>query len=411
MNAYALLAGLLALAWAGGALVRRGQQYASGLSSGSEFLLIGILVGPLGLGAITRPALEALAPLTLVAASWLALVAGNQLGYADRRRVPTPHLVLGLALGIAVFAGTALLAWWLAPRLLPLSGQERLLLALGLGCAGCETARTAMFWGVHRLPGSGPLHDVLANLAGSDNMVPLAGLAVLFALDTQAGTPLVHQLPVVAVAVTLGLGIVAGALVGVLTRMETRQTERWGILLGSALMAIGLSALMGLAAPATLAAMGMTLNLLARDSATLRNMLGSTTRAVLLPVVALAGARLDLRDGQAVWILAALVPVVRLAIKLPVIALLRARLAPPLMLTRWAGMALMGCGSITVCVGVVMSVQFPGPVGRLVLAGCVAAIIIGELLGPPALRHELNSAGEWPGDGLGAATGQAGRSP
>ena len=32
--------------------------------------------------------------------------------------------------------------------------------------------------------------------------------------------------------------------------------------------------------------------------------------AMLLPVVALAGAQLDLRDGHAVWILAALVPVV-----------------------------------------------------------------------------------------------------
>jgi len=406
LNPYAILAGLLALAWAGGALIRPGRQRMAGLSSGTEFLLMGILLGPLGLAAVSRPTLEALAPVTLVAASWLALLAGSQLGFANRRRVPAAHLLLGIALSLAVFAATALLAWWLVPLLLPLSGNERLLLAIGLGCAGCETARTKAILGAQRLAAGGPLADALANLAGSDDMVPLAGLALLFALSTPAENAAAHAPPLVALGVTLGLGVAAGALAGVLTRVEQRLTERWGILLGTGLMAIGLSAVLGLAAPAALAVMGVTLNLLARDGAALRGMLASTARPVLLPVVALAGAQLDLRDGLALWAVAALVPAMRLAIKLPAIALLRHHLTPPTLPGPWAGLALMACGPITVCVGAVVAVQFPGPIGRLVLAGCLAAIVIGELLGPPALRRELQRADEWPDDAA-AAPGSA----
>ena len=45
MNPYAILVGLLVLAWAGDALVRPTGRRALGLSSGAEFLLAGILIG------------------------------------------------------------------------------------------------------------------------------------------------------------------------------------------------------------------------------------------------------------------------------------------------------------------------------------------------------------------------------
>jgi len=395
VSAYAILVGLLMLAWAGDTLARPEGRRAFGLSSGTEFLLLGVLVGPLGLGSVSRPTLEALAPLTLVAASWLALLTGNHLGFADERRVPAARLVVGFALGAATFVACAVLGWWLAPNFLPLDGDERLYVALGLGCAGSETARAAMVWGAEQLRARGPLHDAFADLAEADDLVPLIGLAVLFAVGPQPDGAALRDAPLAALAVTLGLGAVMGALAAALTRIEARTTERWGILLGTALLAIGLATRLGLAAPAALVVMGVTLNVLARDGSQLRAMLASTTRPVLLPVVALAGAHLDLRDGRALWLAAALVLAVRLAMKLPVAAALRRYLAPPTVPTRWVGLALMASGPITVCVGLTVAVRFPGPVGRLVLGACVASVVVGELLGPPVLRRELKRAGEW----------------
>lgn len=395
MNPYAILVGLLVLAWAGDALARPKSRRALGLSSGAEFLFAGILIGPLGVAAVTRPTLDALAPLTLAAASWLALLVGSQLGYAGARRVPAARLLLGLGLGAAVFALCGALGWWLVPLALPLDGDERLFVALGLGCVGSETARAALVWGAERPGVRGPLHDALADLAEADDVVPLLGLALLFALAPQPEDAALRGAPLAALGITLALGLVMGALAAMLTRIEARTTERWGILLGAALLATGLAAQLGLAAPAALCVMGAALNLLAPDGARLRAMLATTTRPVLLPVVALAGAHLDVRDGLALWLVMALVPLARLAVKVPALAVLRERLAPPLRPAWWIGLALMGCGPVTACVGLVVAARLPGPVGRLVLGAAVASIAVGELLGAGALRRQLERAGEW----------------
>lgn len=399
MSPYAILVGLLLLAWAGDALARPGACRAFGLSSGTEFLLAGLLFGPLGMGLVTRQTLDTLAPLTLVAASWLALLAGSRLGLAEERRVPRRRHAQGLAIGLAVFAASAALGWVLGPRLVALAEGERLCLALGLGCAASETARAAVLWGAQQPGARSALHDALADLAEADDMVPLLGLALLFALAPQPAGAALRGAPLVALGATLALGFALGAVAAALTRIEARRTERWGILLGTALLATGLSMHLGLAAPAALGALGIGLNLLARDGAALRAMLAPTARPVLLPVLALAGATLDLRDGWAPWLAAALVLAVRVAVKLPLAAALRRTLAPPVLPSRWVGLALLSCGPITVCVGLTVAARLPGPVGRLVLAACLAAIVAGELLGPAALRRELARAGEAAADG------------
>ncbi|MEW5740565.1 MAG: potassium transporter Kef [Myxococcota bacterium] len=396
MNAYAILVGLLVLAYAGDALRPAGRR-AFGLSSGTEFLLVGVLLGPLGLGAVTRATLDALSPVTLVAASWLALLAGSHLGFADQRRVPTKRLALGFFVGVAAFAACALAGWAVAPSLLALGEGERLYLALGLGCAGSETARAAMVWGAAQNGGRGPLHDAFADLAEADDVVPLLGLAVLFAVGPQPEGAVLRGQPLLALGLTVGLGVVMGGLAAALTRVESRSTERWGILLGAGLLAIGLSMRLGLAAPAVLFLMGVTLNRVAKDGEALREMLMSTARPVLLPVVALAGAHLDLRDGRALWLAVGLVPLARLAVKLPAGALLRRHLGTPTPASPWMGLGLMASGGITICIGLTAAARFSGPVGRLILGACLATVVVGELLGPPSLRRELRLAGEAPG--------------
>jgi Kef-type K+ transport system membrane component KefB len=396
VNAYAILVGLLVLAYAGDALRPAGRR-ALGLSSGTEFLLAGVLLGPLGLGAVTRATLDALAPLTLVAASWLALLAGSHLGFAEERRVPPRRLFLGIAVGVLTFAACAALGWAAAPSLFPLEDSERLYVALGLGCAGSETARAAMVWGAEQTGGRGPLHDAFADLAEADDIIPMLGLAVLFAVGPQPQGAVLRGQPLLALALTAALGVLLGGVAAALTRVEGRTTERWGILLGTALLAIGLSTRMGLAAPAALFLFGVTLNWLAKDSAALRDMLGATSRSVLLPVVALAGAHLDLRDGRALWLAAALVLLARLVVKLSAGALMRSHLGTPTAASRWMGLGLMASGGVTICVGLTAAARFSGPVGRVILAACLASVAVGELLGPPALRRELKLAGEAPG--------------
>jgi hypothetical protein len=393
MSDAGLLVGLLVLAWAGDTLARPAHRPAFSGSAGTAFLLGGVLLGPLGMGAVSRDTLALLSPLTLVGASWLGLLAGARLGYSERRRATLGHLALGVGLAGLTFAACAALGWALAARLFPGHDDAARFLALGLGAAGSETARLAVARGAHPAAPRGPLLDALADLAEGDDVVPLLGLAVLFALGPQpAGTVLAHE-PALALVLTAGLGLCLGAIAAALTRVEARDTERWGILLGAALMGVGLSSRLGLAAPAALFVMGLALNQLADDAVGLRGLLERTGRPVLLPVVALAGASLDLRDGAVVWLVAAAVPLARALVKVPVAGALRDRLADGGAASRWVGLALLPSGGVTVCVGLTVAERFDGPIGRLVLAGALASVAVGEALGAPALRRELRRAG------------------
>jgi hypothetical protein len=303
-------------------------------------------------------------------------------------------LSAGLGLGALTFAACAGVGWWLGPQWLGVAGEARLRLALGLGAAGSETARAAVVWGLQRDEPKSPLLDAFADLAEADDVVPLAALAALFALGPQPKGSALADAPALALLLTAGLGVCLGAIAAALTRVERRSTERWGILLGTALLGVGLAGRLGLAAPSALFVMGLTLNQLSDDGRVLRSMLDTTTRPVLLPVVALAGANLDLRDGRGLWLLAGLVPLIRLAVRLPVGALLRGSLARGARASPWMGLGLMSGGAITICVGLAAAAGFPGPVGRLILAASVASVVAGELVGPPALRRELKLAGE-----------------
>lgn len=398
MSPYLLLAALLLLAWAATVIRRPGGAQGLGLGAGAEFLLIGIFIGPAGANLITRTTLDDMAPLTLAAASWLALLAGSHLvhmrGGSLRRRVS------GLMMSLATFAIGTVLAWVVGPWLLPLAPNERLPLALGIGCASSETARSALAWSASKLGAHGKLQQALMDLAEFDDVVPLLGLAALFALAPRSASVTVLDAPLWLFAATLTMGVVMGALASALTRLKTHSAAQTIIVIGTALVVTGATARAGLAAPAALMTMGMTVSVLSRNGRRLHAVLAATARPVLLPVIALAGASLELHDGWALWVVAALAPLARLIVKLPLLARFRHRLAPTHAPTPAVGLALLACGPVSVCVGLTVAAEFPGPVGRTVLAACLLSIVLGDVVGRIALRRELARAS----DVRGAAT-------
>jgi hypothetical protein len=58
------------------------------------------------------------------------------------------------------------------------------------------------------------------------------------------------------------------------------------------------------------------------------------------------------------------------------------------------GMSLMSSGALAMTVGLAFALRFPGPVGDTVLATAAASTLLGEFVGPAALRVALKQAGE-----------------
>lgn len=392
MSLVLLLLGLLVLSYIGGFLVGGRAIRGFGLPSGSEYVTLGFLVGPHVLGLVDRELLDAFAPIAHVALGWLALAMGLDYGFRRSRRVQPRRLLVGLAVAMATTASIAALVYLVADGLF--SGKERLLIALGMGAACAETTRHALRWVVQRYRARGPLSDILRDLADGDDLMAVLVVGAAFALHTDAS--LAAPLPAWSwMAVTIGMGVLLGVVAAVLLGKEFRLAESWGVLLGTAVFAIGMGARLQLSTLLVAFAMGVTIARLSRHRAQVRAMVRLTERPVLLPALLLAGASIDLLPFAEVWTTFVLVALgARLVLKLATGLLVRVawrevHRAGPLL-----GLGMLSAGTLSISVGLAFALRFPGPLGGTVLLTAVVTTILGEFIGPASLRRALRAAGE-----------------
>jgi Kef-type K+ transport system membrane component KefB len=388
----AVLLGLLVVAFVSSMLVGGRTIRGFGLPSGAEYLVLGVAVGPHGLGLVPRSTADGFEPIVVCGAAWLALVAG--LGYfiVGQRRVRFVRAVTGI-LG-AAFVGTLVaVALFLTLDALGISGGfPRLELALGAGFVGSETTRHTVRWVAERHGARGPLSDWLADMARASALVPVVGLGILFAIAPDA--PLGAFAVWWRVAVTLGIGVVMGLVAAVLLGREFRRDESWGILLGTSLLAAGVATRLGLAAVATLFAMGLTLSVVSRHRLEIKFMVQPTEKPVLLPVVIVVGSCVDFDTLPQLWLLVGVALAARLVAEFMRGALLAAFLPAARAAGPRVGLGMASSGAISLALAFTFSARLPGPASSTVLLLAATGVLLGEFIGPAELRRALERAGE-----------------
>ena len=305
-------------------------------------------------------------------------------------------VVGALATGGAVF-GAVFVLLGRFPILPP--GIERWLLAGGIAAACAETTRHAVRWVVERHQSEGHVADRLAEISHADDLVPLIALAALFALAPKVAHVPWHVPPAGWIAITVALGFGLGAVAALLLGREYSLHTTWGVLLGTSMLAIGVASRLELAPLAVTFFMGVGMAVVSPHRVQIRNVVAATERPVLLPALLLAGASIDVRALQSTR---GLIAVVAVAIVARVIGkvlfgeLLRGvvpamRPAGPLV-----GVGLLSSGALSMSIGLVLALRFPGVVGDTVLVAAAVSAVFGELVAPAMIRRALVRAGEVP---------------
>ena len=393
MSAITLLMALLLLAYVGSFVVKTGGGR-FGLASGVEFLALGFVLGPHVLGLLEPTSFDAVEPLSEVAIGWLALVVGLDYGFVGERRVPWKRLVLGVVSTLLVGATVAAAAYVALTALTPMAKLDAVILAGGIGTVSSQTTRSAVRFTLSRLRGEGPLSDLFADVSDGEDIAPVIATALLFTLNP-AGLG-IHNVGAVAwTGITVALGLLLGGAATLLLGREFRLDETWGVLLGTGIAAVGLAVRTGLSPLATMFAMGMTIAVASRHRADIALTVRPTEHAISLPVLLIAGSRLDLKGATLLPVLLPLAIMGRLiALELfgyGLSAVEKAVKRPAL-----TGPALLSSGGLTLGMGLLFAFHFPGVVGETVLVVAASIAAFGELVGPRALRAVLAEAGELP---------------
>ena len=389
MSSIWVLMGLLLLSYIGSFLVSGRMVRGVGLPSGSEYVVLGFVLGPYVLGLMDRSTLGGFESVANVSLGWLALIIGLEYGFVGLRRVSLSRMALGRTVSLVTGGMVAAAVW----AVIPLRGTERFLLAGGVGAACAETTRHAVQWVVPRYRAGGKVAGLFADLSSADDFVPLLGMGVVFAMSPSAAA--IWPLPVWAwTGVTGGVGLLLGIIAVVLLGSDFRLIQSWGVLIGTSLLLIGATARTGLSPLFAAFVMGMAIASLSRHREEIVAMVAPTERPVLLPALLLAGAHVNLKTAPYLpWVLAAAIGaralgkvvmglLVRLAVR-------DARPAGPAF-----GFGLMSSGAVAMATGLAFALRFPGPVGDTVLASAAAVTLFGEFVGPAALRSTLRQVGE-----------------
>jgi Kef-type K+ transport system membrane component KefB len=393
VNPLLLLMGLLLLAYVGSFLVGGHSIRGVGLPSGTEYIVLGILLGPNVTGLVEHSMLETFDPIADVAVGWIGLLIGFGFGIEGGRRARVASILGGTL--IALFTGGAIAAalWFVSGEIAPIRGMDRVLLVGGIAAACSETTRQAVRWVTERHAADGPLSRLLGELSQSDDLVPILAVVGLFALATPAHLPWAIA-PWGWGLLTIGLGVVLGALAALLVGRDFRRNETWGVLLGLSVMGIGITARLGLSSIGAMFVMGLVTAFLSRHREALREMVAPTDRTVLHPALVLAGAHVDPRSAGPIAFLLLFTVAARMTAKgisgLFLAAFVRsARAAGPLL-----GLGLLSSGALSMTIGLAFALRFPGPVGDAVLVAAATSTIFGEFVGPTSLRVALKQAGE-----------------
>lgn len=389
--------GLLVLSYLGSFLVSRRSVGGVGLPSGVEYVTLGFALGPHALDLVGARDIVAFEPVAQVALGWLAFGLGLDFGFANEKRVKLVRIAFGFFGALLTGCAVAVATWWTVQRLgIGANRTERILLTGGIAAACSETTRHSVTWVVGERKAWGPLADVINDIAHADDLFPLVPVAILFALDPSQGIAL--PMPVLDWSlITASLGLLMGAGAAILMRSEMPVEDTWAALFGASLLVVGTAARLGLSTLTASFVMGLAVSALSSRGSRLRAMVRPTEHPVLLPALVLAGARVDFRVTTALpWIAAAAVGA-RLASKVAVGWLLAvgskpARAAGPLL-----GLSLSSSGALSMCIGLVFALRFPGVVGDSVLAVAVISAIVGEFIGPLRMRRALLAAGELEG--------------
>ncbi len=361
---------LVVLAFIGGIRAARGTDSLWGFASGIEFVALGVALGPHLLGVVTRSAASEFEELWIMALGWLLAVRGAHFG---AERGLTLLSLIGSVIASAACCGVVFGAVLFMARRWHF--EDPMLLALGLSAVCAESSSG----GHGSLPTAGQsVGSVAARWTQGTELVPVLVLACM--------TPGAMSLPFAVpeawtgLLLSIGLGFVLGSTVTALIGVHFEPGELWPLLLGSILLVVGTALRFDLPAVTPAFVLGITVATLSRHRDTVRALVYSTEKQLLLPCLLLAGVTLMWPETPREWLLIATALGSRFACKLLLGLLVAHGEGAPGRLS--VGRELLRGSGVNIAIGLVIFLRQADSPGRNVLVAAVLSVVLGEIVAP-----------------------------
>ncbi len=364
--------------------------------TGTHFLLLGMALGPVGLGLLTPEATRQLFPFLALGLGWVGFHFGLQLDMASLRRFPLTHHILAagqaiIAFGIFFAGGLFLL------QVTGLETEASILLVSIAAATACVSTPAGVAMVSSNFLVRGNVRDLLLFTASLDAGVGFLALAVTYAIfrpeAVAAGLPLVPHPALV--GVSIGLGVVCGIVFTWLVRSRPPGEELVLYILGICAFAAGAALQWGLSPLLVSVTLGAVVANMVPERQRIFAILQRWEKPVYLTFLLLAGALLVV---PTVWVgaLALGYTILRAIAKGVGAAAMVAVVPVGFEVPRRLGLGLLPQGGISLAMAVSATLLYSAgldteaPLFTIIVIG----VMLSELTGPFFTVQLLRRAGE-----------------
>ncbi|MBN2467983.1 MAG: cation:proton antiporter [Deltaproteobacteria bacterium] len=355
------------------------------------YVILGIIMGPFGLGLITPEDIGHLYLISELALGLIVFSIGGELNAAHFRKIGGRILIVSLAevaLTVVVITGIILCL------------GKSFSFAFLLGIIGIATAPAATLLVLREFDSEGPVTHYILILVGMNNLFCLALFRVVFQLEkmTGGGSPaaaLIKNLmwSLGEIGGSLLMGLLLGLLVVVGERYLRKKNELLTLILAMIVIGVGCGSFFGLSSLLINLALGCAVANLSREYTSLLGQVKSIDLPLYIIFFILAGASLELDLIPSAGAIGIAYLGGRTVGKLVGMYVGARHGKAPETVCRFAGWGMLAQAGIAI--GLCQIIAKEDPVfGPLINSTVLSSVVIFELLGPISLRWALIKAGE-----------------
>ena len=374
------------------------------LPSITGYLLVGVLIGPSGINAVTSEKVAELSHIvTPVVLGVIAYMIGGSLPLSKLKGLKRNILVItGFEAGCAwLFVLT--LVTLLVPLLLPDLGLDfKTSLAMGIVIGGISlaTAPAVTMAIVEEMKVKGPLPTTLLGVVALDDALAIIAFAISIGvganiLGSGTSAALINLLlqDVALIGLSILLGVILAPILLLVTRFTRNRQESLVAILAIVIIGSEMADILNLFPLLTNMVLGFTVVNIQKESEDNFGVLRDIQAVMFSLFFSVAGAHLNLAIIQSAGILAAVIVLGRCGGKL-VGAWFGATISDaPKVVKKYLGLTLMPKAGVTVGLSLlVMETPELEPISALVVTGVLASTLINELFTPPLSKFALTRA-------------------
>lgn len=362
--------------------------------SGAEYILLGVLAGPLVLGVGVFDDLTPIAPLIALAAGWVGLVSGMDLDLRKLLQIRDGTMRLSIlesmGAGLAVtFAAQAFFSSGLAGDLPP----ERAWLAAGaMGAASAAGSSSAVDLLSRHYRLEGGMAGLLHRAACMSDILAVLVFGLLFCVFHEAPTHTSRPVsPTEWAVISVGVGVVLGAAFTLMLGDDESENSRFLALVGIIAFASGASWFLHLSSLFISLMLGVVLVNTARQGEAVRQTLTRVKGPMTLILLVAAGALWQPPDDLLVALLAA---AGTLAFRFLGKAIGGFLGTIGTHIRRDVARGLLAQGDIAVAMAISFRLVYDGPAVDIAYTAILVSVVVSEIVAPRFLKGLLIDAGQ-----------------